>query len=304
MQLHEIRYFLATARELNFTRAARVCGVSQPALTRAIKKLEAELGGELLSRRPGHVELTRLGVTLLPKLEQIERDLMQVRSEAAATIGRGTAALKIGVMCTVSPVHIVNLLARLRKQQPNVRVTIYDAKASAVLDMLIDGHIDVGITAQPSFPESVAAVALHTETYVAAMPQGHPLTHAEQVRYVDLAREPYLERLGCEFDDYFEAQTESLDVDFDVHFSSEREDWIQALIQAGEGCAIVPESMACLVGVEKRQLCEPDIARTISLVVLRGRQLSSAAQDFVRLATQYSWARRSQTRARSEPSVT
>ena len=86
MQTHELRYFLATARTLNFTKAASQCGISQPALTRAIKKLENELGGPLFHRRPGHVELTRLGRTLLPRLEEIERGLADVQSQATALV--------------------------------------------------------------------------------------------------------------------------------------------------------------------------------------------------------------------------
>ena len=82
METHEIRYFLATARELNFTRAAGACNVTQPALTRAIKKLETELGGSLFLRRPGRIELTRLARTVMPQLEAIERSMAQVRDEA------------------------------------------------------------------------------------------------------------------------------------------------------------------------------------------------------------------------------
>src|SRR3569833_1550016 len=71
MEVHEIRYFLAVCRTLNFTRAAEQCNVTQPALTRAIQKLEDELGGLLFSRERGNTHLTELGRLMQPHLEEV-----------------------------------------------------------------------------------------------------------------------------------------------------------------------------------------------------------------------------------------
>ena len=70
MELHQIRYFLALAQELNFTRAAERCGVSQPSLTRAIKRLEEELGAQLVRRERNRTHLTEIGQRIRPRLEQ------------------------------------------------------------------------------------------------------------------------------------------------------------------------------------------------------------------------------------------
>ena len=69
MEMHQVRYFLAAVDELNFTKAAEKCNVSQPSLTRAIKQLEAELGGDLFRRERPHAQLTELGERMLPLLE-------------------------------------------------------------------------------------------------------------------------------------------------------------------------------------------------------------------------------------------
>lgn len=103
METHEIRYFLALARELNFTRAAEASGVSQPALTRAIQKLEAELGGTLFLRRPGQVELTLLGREILPQLEAIAKSMVDVHRRAESVVRARIQSLRLGVMCTVGP---------------------------------------------------------------------------------------------------------------------------------------------------------------------------------------------------------
>ena len=74
MQVQHIRYFLALVEELNFTRAARRCGVSQPSLTCCIRRLETQLGGQLFTRKP-KVSVTPLGRAMAPYLERVARDI-------------------------------------------------------------------------------------------------------------------------------------------------------------------------------------------------------------------------------------
>jgi DNA-binding transcriptional LysR family regulator len=83
MEMHQVRYFLALRKERNFTRAAKRCGVTQPSLTNAIKRLEEELGGSLFRRGRGGAELSPLGKAVLPFLEQIERLADLAKHEAA-----------------------------------------------------------------------------------------------------------------------------------------------------------------------------------------------------------------------------
>jgi len=81
MEMHQIRYFLALCEELNFTRAARRCGVTQPSLTNAIRALERELGGPVFNRKP-RIELTELGRTVWPFLQEIAKHARLVRDAA------------------------------------------------------------------------------------------------------------------------------------------------------------------------------------------------------------------------------
>lgn len=292
MQTHELRYFLATARLLNFTKAAEQCGVSQPALTRAIKKLEGELGGALFLRLPGNVELTRLGQALVPQFEEIEQRLEAVRRQAEAMSAQQSSVLRLGVMCTVGPGHVVEVLKSLRTRTPSLDVTIVDAKASDVVRLLVGDEIDLGITAQPVLPDEVAHESLFDEQYVVAIPEGHRLCSNREIAFSELQGVEYLERRSCEFDEHFEAAHRDWPFDFNTVYSSEREDWIQALIASGHGCAIVPEGMSCASGIEKRILVSPRVTRAVSLIYLRGRQLSPIAMQFLRLMKSYRWNHR------------
>jgi LysR family transcriptional regulator, hydrogen peroxide-inducible genes activator len=87
LELQQVRYFLALCEELNFTRAARLCGVSQPTLTTAIGTLERELGGALFHRKPS-IALTELGRVVRPYLKEIARSVDDAREAAGTLLGR------------------------------------------------------------------------------------------------------------------------------------------------------------------------------------------------------------------------
>ena len=112
MEMHEIRYFLAVCDTLNFTRAAERCNVSQPSLTRAIQKLEAELGGLLFRRERAATHLTDLGELVRPRLEQIAKDAATVRTTANSFLRMKDAPLSFGIMCTIGPLRSVGFLSR------------------------------------------------------------------------------------------------------------------------------------------------------------------------------------------------
>src|SRR5712691_8631826 len=103
MEMHQIRYFLAVAKELNFTRAAEKCNVSQPSLTRAIKLLEEELGGPLFHRERERTHLSELGKMIMPHLEHGYQETQQARRLARDFKSVKKATLKLGIMCTIAP---------------------------------------------------------------------------------------------------------------------------------------------------------------------------------------------------------
>src|SRR5262249_17701017 len=151
------------------------------------------------------VELTRLGRALLPQLEEIERRLNEVLHHAEALAGQQSSVLRLGVMCTVGPGHVIQILQKLRTNIPELDVTIIDAKAEDVVRLLPADEIDIGVSAQPSLPEEVGQEVLFAEKYVVAMPAGHALAAAENVEFTNLEGVQYLERRSCEFDEHYEA---------------------------------------------------------------------------------------------------
>jgi LysR family transcriptional regulator, hydrogen peroxide-inducible genes activator len=94
MQMQQVRYFLAVCKELNFTRAAERCDVAQPSLSRAIRQLEIELGGDLFVRAPRGVHLTKLGRAVKPFLERISANAERASRAAKAGTRRGNGMLR------------------------------------------------------------------------------------------------------------------------------------------------------------------------------------------------------------------
>src|SRR5215813_2072049 len=101
MEMHQVRYFLAAVSELNFTKAAEKCNVSQPSLTRAIKQLEGELGGDLFRRERPQAQLTELGERMLPLLKQCYESALSARSLASAIKGGEVGSLRLALSETV-----------------------------------------------------------------------------------------------------------------------------------------------------------------------------------------------------------
>ncbi len=112
MEMHQVRYFLAVAEELNFTRASERCNVTQPSLSRAIKLLEEELGGLLFHRERDSTRLTDLGHMVRPYLQSVHDQSSLVKRLSREFVRRW--ALKLGIMTTISPDEIVDLIANIR----------------------------------------------------------------------------------------------------------------------------------------------------------------------------------------------
>src|SRR6266576_5498736 len=112
MEMHQVRYFLAVARVLNFTRAADECNVTQPSLTRAIKQLEAELGGDLFRRERPAAQLTELGQRMHPLLKQCYEAASGARALASSFKGGEVGALRIALTHSVDLSLLIPFLMR------------------------------------------------------------------------------------------------------------------------------------------------------------------------------------------------
>ncbi|MFM9843226.1 MAG: LysR family transcriptional regulator [Dongiaceae bacterium] len=289
MELHEVRYFLAVCETLNFTRAAERCNVSQPALSRAIQKLEMELGGLLLRRERSATHLTDLGRLIRPQLERVAADSATVKTTANSFLRKG-APVSLGVMRTIGPVRWIEFLSRFQKEHPGIELSSMEDAPRGLVALLAEGKIDMAVMAQlRPFPERFNVRPLYREQFVIAFSAGHRFQRMNAVRIADIGGESYLSRIDCEYHDRLAELCRPYHATLKDAYQSEREDWIQAMVAAGMGVCFLPEFSPIMPGLCTRRLTDPEVAREVSLVTIRGRRLSSAVGHFVRALTAYRW---------------
>jgi len=227
MEMHQVRYFLAVADTLNFTRAAEHCHVSQPALTRAIQQLEEELGGLLLRRERKLTHLTDFGRLIEPHLRQLSADTEAAKTTAKRFLNLQEAQIRLGVMCTVGPARFMGFLASFHAATPGCEITLVEGVPARLSEMLLQGELDLAVMAQPdAFNERLEVLPLYSERFCIAFPTGHRLEQQNRVQISDVAGETYLRRINCEFRDYLADRLREQGLATRVGFQSEREDWI------------------------------------------------------------------------------
>lgn len=290
MELFQIRYVLAAAETLNFTKAAERCNVSQPALTKAVKKLEQELGAPIFTRESKRIGLSGFGRSILPTLRQMQDQAERAKSIAQDHRLLDKVPVRLGVLGTIGSVRIARYLAAFQAAFEGVEVEVTEAPVPELLNRLDEGRLDLAIVNPcDGVPESFHAHPLYTEKYVAVLPPGDPLAARNSVGLKDPSGRPYVDRLSCEMREMFAAVCKDHDVQLYARFRSEREDWVQAMVLARIGIAIMPEYSVTVPDLLQRPITDPAISRTIALISVPGRPFSQATAAFVRTVKAFSW---------------
>ena len=194
MEMHQVRYFLAVAQHLNFSRAAEECNVTQPSLSRAIQQLEAEFGGPLFHREHKFTHLTDLGQMIRPHLETIYSSAVKAKRVSRDLTEFRKVPLKLGIMSTISPFEIVDLIAALKTRHNGLELKLCDASAKDLRGRLLEGELEVAVYALPGeeVDERTHALPLFMEQMAIAVHRGHRLANqgAFPVKECLLAQSP------------------------------------------------------------------------------------------------------------------
>jgi DNA-binding transcriptional LysR family regulator len=288
MEMHQVRYFLAVARTLNFTRAADECNVTQPSLTRAIQKLEDEFGGLLFRRERALTHLTDLGREMLPHLQRTY-DAAQAARALAQEFGKAQVApLSLGVQRSIATPVLSAVLGEVARQLAGLELRLVDGGFAELMEATLHGDLDfVIVERRDGAPDRFEAWELYRQPYRVALPAAHRLAAADSIRLGDLHAEPWIgsDEDGGEFGSLCGLAGVAPVIAHRVAGSASA----TPLVAAGLGCALVPDGPAA-EGVVIRPLADADIGRTILLGAIAGRRRSVAAEAFVRAARARSWA--------------
>jgi LysR family transcriptional regulator, hydrogen peroxide-inducible genes activator len=291
MEMHQVRYFLAVAEELNFSRAAEKCNVSQPSLSRAIQLLEGEFGGQLFRREHTHTHLSDLGIMIRPHLETVYSAAAKAKELSRDVRKMKKIPLKLGIMSTISPNEIVDLIAALEARYEGLELRLCDASAADLRKRLLAGDLEVVIYALPGegADERTHVQPLFTEQMVIAVHRQHRLANKAGFPVKELNGEHYIHRMNCEFAGYADHILQEKGVTCTPTFWSERDDWTMAMVAAGLGFAFMPTNSVNHPGVVGVPVIEPEFWRQVNLVTVRGRPYSPGVGALVREAMRKNW---------------
>lgn len=187
MELRHLRYFIAVAEELNFTRAAKRVDTAQPSLSRQIQQLEGMIGGKLLIRTKKRVALTKCGHAFLAEAKQAVQQCESALNVARRAMEEESEEIRIAV----SPVAELGLLPRLlpllHKRFPRIRVSLRSLRFAHQVEAVREGNVQVGLCCLPdndlgqALRRFATVEEIYSEPVVLAMPSGHPLSSAQAV---------------------------------------------------------------------------------------------------------------------------
>lgn len=282
MEWQQLEYFQVVARTEHFTRAAEQLALSQPALSRAIARLESELGAPLFERQGRRVRLTRYGRAFLARAEQALQAIEEGRREISDMVGPEHGIVALAFLKTLGARVLPEAISDFHRQHPDVTFQLTQNHSLALLDLLAEGAADLALFAAPVERTGVHWEPVFSEELLAVVAPRHRLATRESVALAELADEPLiLLKAGYSMRRVTDALVRQVGFAPRIAFEGEDAATVTGLATAGLGVGFVP-ALAAAERPDARYLriSEPRAERVIALAWMEGRYLSAAARLF------------------------
>jgi LysR family hydrogen peroxide-inducible transcriptional activator len=287
MELHQLRYLVAVADSHSFTAASELCHVTQPTMSHQIKKLEEELGEPLLQRRRKGAYLTPLGERIYLHAREVMKSVESVQLAASAFSHRIQGLLKIGVIPTIAPYFLPELLRLSQKRYPGIDFQVTEEPTEHLLTAIVSGALDLAILSPPIAGDKAETHDLFEDEFLLAVSARHRLAKARAITVSALRDEPMI---LMNDEHCLRGQTLSFcrGVGFTpkVFIQSSQLDTVLAMVETGQGISLVP-AMARKAfrhrRVVFRSLRPERISRRISLAWSKKMSPSRAFSAFTEL---------------------
>jgi DNA-binding transcriptional LysR family regulator len=287
VELSEVQAFVAVAEKGSFRAAAESLFISQPALSRRIEKLEAELESRLIERTTRRVALTESGRQFLAHAQVVLAELEKaVQGMSERTLSR-TELVTVGCVPSVANNLLPKVILAFVKKHPNVRVKVIDESAGDVLDSVVAGRADFGINFIGTQEAAIDFRAIFTERYVLVVPPAHKLAKRRSIAWSELAGERLISVSQSSGNrmlvDNALARVQQRPL---IFYETNHVVGALGLVAAGLGMAVLPElalSKTTSPRLTAVELTNPVINRTLGLIKRKGGKLHPAAQDLSRM---------------------
>jgi LysR family transcriptional regulator, hydrogen peroxide-inducible genes activator len=191
LSLRALGYLVALADTRHFGKAAARCFVSQPTLSAQIKKMEEQLGVQLVERGQ-QVRLTDIGERIVERARRVIDEAREIEELARDFQDPLAGELRIGLIPTVGPYLLPHIAAPLHEKFPRLKLLLLEHQTHRMVELLKSGELDVGILALPIPMERLITRVLYAESFQVALPQGHPLAKRRRLALDDLDGETLL----------------------------------------------------------------------------------------------------------------
>lgn len=277
-----LEYFIAVAEHRSFKRAADICGVSQPALSIQLKKLEKMLGVELFERSNKSVMLTEPGRQILTDSQQLLRDITSLKKRAQLYSDPYSGEMHIGAFPTLAPSLFPKLIPELVNTYPNIKFHLIEEKTENLIKMLNEGKLDIAFLAEPEEHPLLKSQTLYRENFVIA--------HHEKLKVNSKKLSEHnimlLEEGHCLRDQALEVCTIAGYSD-SIDYSASSLITLLHMVQLGNGITLIPEhSIEKIDGVQYTKFRQNIPGRTIGIFwrksTLREDIILEIADDIIR----------------------
>lgn len=186
MNIRDLKYLVAVAKEQHFARAAKKSFVSQPTLSMQIKKLEDELGVQIFERSKNNFLVTAIGKEIIKKAEIILHEAEEIKNISKNSKDPFAQELRIGAFPTLASYFFPQLIAKISKKLPKLKLLLIEEKTEILLQKLQNGEIDAAFIAMPAGDEKLESQKIFSEEFLLATPQNHALAKKKKIQTKDL----------------------------------------------------------------------------------------------------------------------
>ncbi|MCQ6279017.1 LysR family transcriptional regulator [Bacillus sp. EB600] len=289
MEWNQLEYFQTVARVQHMTHAAEILSISQPALSRSIARLEAELGVPLFERRGRSIILNHYGQLFLNRVNRMIKEFQEGKQELKDLLDPEYGVVSLGFLHTLGPEIIPNLIGAFRSHYPKMKFQLNQNNSYMLIKQIELGEFDLCLITPPETKLEVQWVKLWSEELFVIVPAGHPLEHRESIMLDEIRDESFI---LVKKRNALRQITDQLFLKADIVprivFEGEELHTIAGLVASGLGVSIIPD----IKDLDRSKIARirvrwPKCERAIGIAWVEGRYLSPAVKQFKEFVIDY-----------------
>ncbi|PKR77941.1 LysR family transcriptional regulator [Halalkalibacillus sediminis] len=301
MELRQLHYFKKVAELEHMSDAAAELHVAQSAVSRQIANLEEELGVQLFIRGRRQIRLTPVGKVFLERIKIALLEVEKAEQEVYEFLNPETGTIRLGFPTSLAAKTLPTVIAAFRREHPQIGFQLEQGTVNELTESVRQGLIDLAfVSPVPENPSDIEGHIFFTENIRALLPKNHIMAHEPYIRLSQLRQDAFVVfRQGYILRDLVTRACEQVGFNPRIAFEGEDVDTIKGLVSAGLGVSLLPE--ITLSDISRRDtialdIIEPDVTRTVGLILPRNRELAPSEkiffgflQDYYKKLDQFGW---------------